>query len=129
MFKSVKVSSVLQNDHKTFGKSFLLDGREDTCWSSGEGSPQSILATLVTPSTINQISIMFQGGFAGKLCKLYGRIDSGEWNCLSVFRCADCNLMQRFNVEKKMVVDEIRIVFEESFDFYGRITVYLLECA
>jgi hypothetical protein len=28
------VSSVLNDDTKTYGKKFLLDGKEDTCWNS-----------------------------------------------------------------------------------------------
>jgi hypothetical protein len=38
----VKVSSVLNRNVKEFGKQFLFDGREDTCWNSDQGSPQII---------------------------------------------------------------------------------------
>ena len=38
----VKVSSVLNRNVKEFGKQFLFDGREDTCWNSDQGTPQLI---------------------------------------------------------------------------------------
>ena len=31
-----RVSSVLNRDVKQFGKKFLFDGDDDTCWNSGE---------------------------------------------------------------------------------------------
>jgi len=31
-----RVSSVLNRDKKQFGKSHMLDGKEDTCWNSDE---------------------------------------------------------------------------------------------
>lgn len=37
-----KVSSVLNRNVKEFGKHFLFDGREDTCWNSDQGTPQLI---------------------------------------------------------------------------------------
>ena len=38
----VKVSSVLNRNVKEFGKQFLFDGKEDTCWNSDQGTPQLI---------------------------------------------------------------------------------------
>ena len=32
----VKVSSTLNRDTKQFGKKFLFDGREETCWNSDQ---------------------------------------------------------------------------------------------
>lgn len=33
-YRYIRVTSVLHDDNKTYGKQFLLDGREDTCWNS-----------------------------------------------------------------------------------------------
>jgi len=43
---SAKVSSVLNKNVKEFGKQFLFDGREDTCWNSDQGCPQTILISF-----------------------------------------------------------------------------------
>jgi len=66
---SAKVSSVLNKNVKEFGKQFLFDGREDTCWNSDQGSPQTILISFQKPhAKIGQLQIQFQGGFVGTQC-------------------------------------------------------------
>ena len=42
LFSSLSVSSVLQGKHKEYGKKFLYDGKEDTCWNSDQGLPQHV---------------------------------------------------------------------------------------
>ena len=44
----VKVSSVLNRNVKEFGKQFLFDDREDTCWNSEQGTPQLIQVLIQT---------------------------------------------------------------------------------
>jgi len=57
----IKVSSVLDRNVKAYGKVYLTDGREDTCWNSDQGSPQSIVIDFERDVLIHQIQLMFQG--------------------------------------------------------------------
>lgn len=38
LIKAIRVSSTLNNDVKQFGKKYLMDGKDDTCWNSDEVS-------------------------------------------------------------------------------------------
>ncbi|EGD72553.1 nuclear receptor 2C2-associated protein isoform 2 [Salpingoeca rosetta] len=126
----LRVSSVLNGDGKQFGKKFLLDDREDTCWNSDQGSPQFVELKLDAPAQVTQLAIMFQGGFAGKNCVLEGKVDgSNEYTELGRFYPDDVNHEQVFegvNQENKKV-HMLRLVFPESTDFFGRITIYTLK--
>jgi len=33
------VSTVLQKNHKQYGKKFIYDGKDNTCWYSDQGLP------------------------------------------------------------------------------------------
>ena len=60
---TAKVSTVLNKNVKEFGKKFLFDNREDTCWNSDQGTPQFISLTFDSViKTISEIQIQFQGG-------------------------------------------------------------------
>ena len=63
---SYKVSSVLNKNNKEFGKQFLFDGSDETCWNSHQGKPQYIYLEFKEPVQINKVHMVFQGGFAGK---------------------------------------------------------------
>lgn len=41
-FSTISVSSVLSKNAKEYGKKHLYDGKEETCWNSDAGLPQSI---------------------------------------------------------------------------------------
>ena len=66
----VKVSSVLNDDTKQFGKQHLLDGDANTCWNSAPGGPHTVAIKFLQPVALQHVGIMFQGGFAGKHVKL-----------------------------------------------------------
>jgi hypothetical protein len=66
--KASKVTSVLNNDVKNYGKQNLFDGNQETCWNSDRGSPQFIAVKFNQTVRIKAIDIMFQGGFASKVC-------------------------------------------------------------
>ncbi|CAG2116576.1 unnamed protein product, partial [Medioppia subpectinata] len=72
----IKVSSVLNKDVKQFGKQFIIDGKDDTCWNSDQGSVQWIECELKQDVRLRSLSIEFQGGFAAKQMTLYF-LDSG----------------------------------------------------
>jgi hypothetical protein len=38
-FTSLTVSSVLDKKHKEYGKKFIYDGKDETCWNSDQGTP------------------------------------------------------------------------------------------
>ncbi|KAM3852551.1 nuclear receptor 2C2-associated protein isoform 1-T1 [Vipera latastei] len=65
-----RVSSVLNREVKQFGKKYMFDRNEETCWNSDQGAIQWL--TLEFPQTIqaSQIQIQFQGGFASRKCIL-----------------------------------------------------------
>ncbi|KAI8480278.1 Nuclear receptor 2C2-associated protein [Branchiostoma belcheri] len=73
-----KVSSVLNRDVKQFGKKFMFDGDEETCWNSDQGSPQWILVEFSEEVCPQEIQLQFQGGFVGKDCRLEVSSGGGE---------------------------------------------------
>jgi hypothetical protein len=120
-----------------------------------QGIPQHIQVTFESPATVNSISLTFQGGFVGKKCALYGRrqvrddtlkdIATGvhsanadaSWSLLERIYPEDVNRKQTFTLSSAIVTtsegpqdirgyDQLKIVFEESTDFFGRIVVYAL---
>jgi len=121
---TAKVSTVLNKNVKEFGKKFLFDNREDTCWNSDQGTPQFISLTFDSViKTISEIQIQFQGGFVGKSCQL---IVNNDQNTPVSFYPEDSNKLQTFHVDFQNV-QTLKIVFNDSTDFFGRITIYQLK--
>lgn len=120
-----KVSSVLNKNVKEFGKKFLFDGREDTCWNSDQGSPQFVVISFSAPQTqtIRQLQIQFQGGFVGTQC--YIVVNDDEANKVEFFP-EDTNKLQTFPVNL-VECQNLKIVFGGSTDFFGRVTIYQLK--
>ncbi|XP_069734454.1 nuclear receptor 2C2-associated protein isoform X1 [Phaenicophaeus curvirostris] len=107
---ATRVSSVLNRDVKQFGKKHMFDTSEETCWNSDQ---------------VSQLHIQFQGGFSSRLCTLEGCRAGEELVKISDLYPQDINAMQRFQVEET-VLDKLKITFENSTDFFGRIVVYHL---
>ncbi|XP_013389358.1 nuclear receptor 2C2-associated protein [Lingula anatina] len=123
-----RVSSVLNRDVKQFGKKFLLDGDDETCWNSDQGSPQWVLLEFSKQVVIEELHIQFQGGFAGKECHVeVASIKSDEFTELTKIFPEDSNKLQVFTLTPAPPVSKLRIVFTSSTDFYGRITIYKLD--
>ncbi|NXS61159.1 NR2CA protein, partial [Brachypteracias leptosomus] len=125
-----RVSSVLNRDVKQFGKQHMFDSSEETCWNSDQGRCQWV--TLDFPSTVkvSQLHIQFQGGFSSRLCTLEGCRAGEELVKISALYPQDTNAMQisfhaPFQVEET-VLDKLKITFEDSTDFFGRVVVYHL---
>jgi hypothetical protein len=87
-----------------------------------------------------RIALTFQGGFVGTRCSVDVRIIAKdginlEWHTLTHIYPEDVNRRQSFELKteeevQRLVdggVDSIKLVFEQSSDFFGRITVYDLE--
>jgi len=105
----------------------LFDGEDDTCWNSDQGSPQYILVKFEKIVRINSITIMFQGGFAGKVCEfqIQPNTETKQFQLHSAFFPEDTNFHQEFQLGGAKA-KSIKIIFKESTDFYGRITIYHL---
>ncbi|KAG8594903.1 hypothetical protein GDO81_001355 [Engystomops pustulosus] len=89
-----RVSSVLQRDVKQFGKQFLFDRKEETCWNSDQGSSQWITLELPHKVCISEIHIQFQGGFSSRSCILEGCLKECELEKIAEFYPEDNNALQ-----------------------------------
>jgi len=120
-----KVSSVLNNDRKQFGKKYLFDGNDETCWNSDQGVPQWVQFGFSTPRTISKVKLQFQGGFVGKQCVLEAVTgQSNDGDCKFEFFPADVNSLQEFVCSSPITSQKFRLTFRSSTDFYGRIILY-----
>ncbi|XP_076215536.1 nuclear receptor 2C2-associated protein isoform X1 [Aptenodytes patagonicus] len=122
---ATRVSSVLNRDVKQFGKKHMFDTSEETCWNSDQGTCQWVTLDFPRTVKVSQLHIQFQGGFSSRLCTLEGcRAGEGLVKISDLYP-EDINAMQRFQVEET-VLDKLKITFENSTDFFGRIVVYHL---
>ncbi|KAJ7702987.1 galactose-binding domain-like protein [Mycena rosella] len=131
----IKVSSSLD---KSVGKKNLVDDNPETCWTSQQGIPQFVqlgFSELVLPESV---SLTFQGGFVGTRCAVKVPApdsDSGNsWKTVTYIFPEDINGRQEFSLKSESSavviaggIDRLRLEFEESSDFFGRITLYDLK--
>eukprot|EP00118_Oscarella_pearsei_P027891 m.311392 g.311392 ORF g.311392 m.311392 type:complete len:140 (+) comp67834_c0_seq1:21-440(+) len=116
------VSSVLNKDVKQFGRQHMFDNDEETCWNSHQGSPQWVFLAFDRDVLIQKIQIQFQGGFAGKTCRL-----SDRSVLVHDFYPDDSNTLQIFSLPSAKLMKNMKLEFVDSTDLYGRITVYKLD--
>ncbi|XP_065664551.1 nuclear receptor 2C2-associated protein-like [Hydra vulgaris] len=122
LISGVSVSSVLNQDHKQYGKKFLFDDNEDTCWNSDKGNSQHICIKFEKPVTITDVTIQFQGGFS---CQQFNIYCSSK--TFSVYP-EDVNFVQKFAMDGcNEATDSVKIVFLNTTDFFGRIIIYDLK--
>uniref|UniRef100_A0A3Q2R1G1 Nuclear receptor 2C2-associated protein n=1 Tax=Fundulus heteroclitus TaxID=8078 RepID=A0A3Q2R1G1_FUNHE len=122
-----RVSSVLNRDVKQYGKKFMFDCNEETCWSSDQGDCQWVSLEFPQTVKVSEVKLQFQGGFSAKTCRLEGRLKDGDFLGLSQFYPEDNNCLQSFPIQEAPTVDKVKILFENSADFFGRIIVYSLD--
>ena len=88
---------------------------------------------LVFPHPVipKQVSITFQGGFVGTRCSIQiPSPTSGGWDAVAKIFPEDNNRLQCFTLTPDSPdlleggVEKLKLVFEESSDFFGRITIY-----
>ncbi|XP_072294602.1 nuclear receptor 2C2-associated protein [Eucyclogobius newberryi] len=122
-----RVSSVLNRDVKQYGKKYMFDSSEETCWNSDQGECQWV--SLEFPQSVKtaEIKLQFQGGFAAKTCRLEGSRMDGELKIINHFYPEDNNSTHSFPIQEALVVDKVKIIFENSTDFFGRVIVYSLD--
>ncbi|XP_057182147.1 nuclear receptor 2C2-associated protein isoform X2 [Triplophysa rosa] len=122
-----RVSSVLNRDVKQFGKKFMFDANEETCWNSDQGGCQWVILEFPQPVKATELRLQFQGGFSGKTSKLEGSAEEEDLKHILDFYPEDNNCLQSFPIPDAPLVQRLKIVFENSADFFGRIIVYTLD--
>jgi hypothetical protein len=106
---------------RTFSSSYFI-----------QGLPQFIQLDFPNRVIPKRLSIVFQGGFVGRRCAVcISGTDS--WQILSHIYPEDVNRRQSFDLvptQPELLeggVSSVKLVFEESSDLFGRITVYDLK--
>ncbi|XP_061593737.1 nuclear receptor 2C2-associated protein [Cololabis saira] len=122
-----RVSSVLNRDVKQFGKKYMFDCNEETCWNSDQGECQWVSLEFPGSVKVSEIKVQFQGGFSAKTCRLEGCPKEEDLKVLDCFYPEDDNSLQSFPIQEAIAVDKVKIMFENSADFFGRIIIYSLE--
>ncbi|XP_053178848.1 nuclear receptor 2C2-associated protein [Scomber japonicus] len=122
-----RVSSVLNRDVKQYGKKYMFDSNEETCWNSDQGECQWVTLEFPQSVRVSELKVQFQGGFSSKTCKLEGYVKDGDFTVISHFYPEDNNALQSFPIQEAPAVDKLKIMFENSADFFGRIIVYSLD--
>lgn len=122
-----RVSSVLNRDVKQFGKKYMFDSHEDTCWNSDQGECQWVSLEFPQSVKVSEVKVQFQGGFSAKTCRLEGIQRDGDFSSIGQFYPEDDNSLQSFPIQEAPAVDKVKIIFENSTDFFGRIVVYSLD--
>ncbi|XP_043079088.1 nuclear receptor 2C2-associated protein isoform X1 [Puntigrus tetrazona] len=89
-----RVSSVLNRDAKQFGKKFMFDSNEETCWNSDQGESQWVVLEFPQPVKVSELRLQFQGGFSGKSCKLRGCAKEEDLRHIVDFYPEDNNCLQ-----------------------------------
>ncbi|XP_068175426.1 nuclear receptor 2C2-associated protein [Antennarius striatus] len=122
-----RVSSVLNRDVKQFGKKHMFDSNEETCWNSDQGEHQWVILEFPQSVKISELKVQFQGGFSAKTCRLEGFSKHGDFTEIARFYPEDDNSPQSFPIQEAPVADKVKIFFENSADFFGRIIIYSLD--
>ncbi|KAG5642226.1 hypothetical protein DXG03_003371 [Asterophora parasitica] len=98
------------------------------------GLPQHIQLTFSERVIPKRILLTFQGGFVGTHCALYTSVNSEsgkDWRHWTSIYPEDVNRRQTFDLpaadEGEGGTTSVKLVFEQSSDFFGRITVYDLQ--
>jgi hypothetical protein len=93
-----------------------------------QGLPQTIQVTFSRDSLPSSLSVTFQGGFVGTQCAVQVRSTEGKWETKQSVYPEDVNRRQVFDLNLgDTPIRDMKLVFEQSSDFFGRITVYDLD--
>jgi hypothetical protein len=136
-----RASSVLRRNVRQFGTANMFDGKEDTCWNSDQGTPQTLELRFPQPVRVADVVVTFQGGFVGQdvdftlLLPATASASPGDsagaegaWVPAGHAEPDDVNVEQVFPLDAGAAAAlGLRIVFGRSTDFYGRVTVYKLD--
>ena len=110
----------------------MFDGSDTSCWNSDQGLPQAVEILLEPPAPrVSTLRVMFQGGFVPTAIHCYTSSEAkgaygDEPVCTVVPK--DANNMQDLALEPALTdVARVKLLFPESGDFFGRITIYQLD--
>lgn len=127
-----KASSVLDGK-KCYRASNVLDYANATsCWNSAaHGLPQILRIEFPARVNVDRIQMCFQGGFVGKDMNVYVQYENDQKyvSIAQEFEVDDSNDVQSFDLMNNDAhgILGLQLVFQSSFDFYGRITMYRLD--
>jgi hypothetical protein len=148
---TAKASSILQNNSKVYGPAHALDCTNTlTSWNS-EGNPkgktESFLVVDFSGGGKNQnrkvnpveLVVQFQAGFAAEEITVYRKNntkaeddnDSGDnnsrWLKVDEMEAEDDHESQSFPLSVEEPTTALKIVFDETTDFYGRVIIYQIQ--
>ncbi|XP_047387436.1 nuclear receptor 2C2-associated protein isoform X2 [Sciurus carolinensis] len=110
---------------RQFGKKYLFDQDEETCWNSDQGPFQWVTLEFPQRICVSQLQIQFQGGFSSRRGRLEGSQGSEALHNIVDFYPEDNNSLQSFPVPAAEV-DRLKVTFEDTTDFFGRVVIYHL---
>jgi hypothetical protein len=116
---------VLNRDTRQFGKKHLFDQDEETCWNSDQGPSQWVSLEFPQLVHVSQLQIQFQGGFSSRRGRLEGSQGGDPLRKIVDFYPEDSNSLQTFPVPAAEV-NRLRVTFEDTTDFFGRVVIYHL---
>lgn len=125
--KRVTASSILNDDKSLYSPASVLQHGNDSVWNSDGGLPQWLQLKFSEPVTVRQLSITFQGGFAGTEYTISSAASgrSKDLAPVATGRCEDSNEAQQLDLGDGLPATSlVRVTFNQAADFYGRIMVY-----
>ena len=130
------------NKNKLYSANNALDNKnESTCWNSdgqADGNTEhSFIVNFHRNVQISSISLQFQGGFVAEECDFYTtNTPEGKANWKKIqdayIEPEDLNTIQKFDLDEcedisALVCNAVKLVFNSSSDFYGRVILYKVE--
>lgn len=125
--KRVTASSILNDDKLLYSPASVLHHGDDSVWNSDGGLPQWLQLKFSEPVTVRQLSVTFQGGFAGTEYTISGAASGRSKDLAQVAtgHCEDSNEPQQLDIGDGLpTASLLRVTFNKAADFYGRIMVY-----
>jgi len=139
-----RASSVQQNNTKVYGPAKAIDCENPlTSWNSEgsrNGKKESFLVVDFSGGgkhpdrtvKIEEVCVQFQAGFAAEEMIVYIQRKnsvSDQWSKVDELEADDDHELQSFRLSA--VADDaataVKIVFDETTDFYGRVIIYQLQ--
>jgi len=128
-----KVSSTL-NKSAEYASKHMFDGTDVTCWNSDQGSPQFVFLDLCRFVKPTKIVLQFQGGFVCENCQIETGMEMKVLRSdVDPIHPDNSNAVQEFVLTTGGGTDSLgscryfKIIFPESLDFFGRVTIYKLQ--
>ena len=92
---------------------------------------RAVQVSFAVPVCVRAVSLTFQGGFVGtsvQLAVTTADASPKRFVAAHTWEPRDCNHLQRFEVQPPQnSVTNLRLIFPQSTDFFGRITLYALD--